>query len=290
MFDKAVICTDLTPRSDEFVACAAQLSAFGMREAVLAHVLDVFSADTLGPQAVERTAQFERQAASLETEGIRVHVDMPVGHTSISLKEVAERHDASVIVVGSSGKGALNAAFAGSVISDLVQLATRPVLFATARGVDEGGLDACRHVLAHVLFATDFSGAAEQAFGCVQQLARRGARRVTLLHVLDRRGGLDPEGRGGSPDRQAHSRLDKLAGALRKAGAEHVETVVCYGLPQVEVARLTRSGDYSLVVLGGRGRTDSAMAPVGSVSDAVVRAEYVPVLLVPSKAACPVTA
>jgi len=104
MFQRAIICTDLSPSSDSIVACAGALGVLGVREAILTHIIDI--AEGM-PSSARRDvdALFGRQARDLETAGIRVKVDTSVGYPSYAIEEVAERHDADLIVIGSHRKG-----------------------------------------------------------------------------------------------------------------------------------------------------------------------------------------
>lgn len=293
MFDKAVICTDLTADSDRLVGCAGALRVLGVREAVLTHVVDVFSGGAAalpGRGAAEDT--FERQLAMLEDSGFDVHVEAPMGHPAFSLEEVRRRHAASLIVVGSHGKNVFRGPFSGSISSDLVQLSESPVFVANLNEGDDAASSAlvCARVLGRVLFCTDFSDSAEQAFVELRALARQGAREFVLLHVQDRdRVSRAPRDLLPEYDRRDAVRLAHMRTELLDAGAESVEIRIIYGVPGPEIAERAASGEFTLVVMGSRGRGSTRDAFLGGVSDQAVREAQTPLLLVPAREPLPAT-
>lgn len=284
MFEKAVVCTDLSEDSDCLVGCAGELRILGISEAILTHVVDVFgqtpTCTLAGPEADQA---FERQIATLEDCGIVVHVEAPIGHPAFSLEEVRQRHGATLIVVGSHGKGVFDTPFSGSVSSDLLQLSETPVLVASFAGLAREGGVACATILGHVLYCTDFSESAGRAFSCLEELAGIGAREFTLMHVQDKRR-IDDEGPGLLPeyDRRDTLRLGHLRERLMTAGATTARIEVVHGSPAEKVAEAAASGRYSLIVLGARGRSQRDTGMLGGVSDRVVRESHTPILLVPA--------
>lgn len=286
MFTRAIVATDLTAPSDCLVACVGDLATLGVKEVVLAHVIDVFAAEAdsnlFSPEA---DTAFARQAAVLEAAGLRVHVDAPVGHPSFSLQQSAERHDADLIVVGSRRQPMLAAAFSGSVTSDLVQLTTRPILAAPADVVGDGGEActlACRRMLGHILHPTDFSETAERAFRHVMDMVSLGAGRVTLAHVISPTRDGESDVLCGERVCRDDERLGELKRRLSEAGDAQVDFELRFGDPAEEVAALASDESVTCVVMGTRGRTRPVEDMLGGVAERVVRISMVPVLLVPA--------
>ncbi|MGV8072953.1 MAG: universal stress protein [Syntrophobacteraceae bacterium] len=60
---------------------------------------------TYSAKHLESQPKLEAQRKQLESQGFHVIVETPVGFPAFSLKDVAKRHCASLIVVGSHGKG-----------------------------------------------------------------------------------------------------------------------------------------------------------------------------------------
>lgn len=277
MYSCAVFCTDLSDASDHVIALAPEVAQLGVREAVLTHVVDVFSSPpTDRLQGPEGDTMFERQIRALEAEGMRVRVDVPVGHVSYSVEEVARRCGADLVVLGGRGLGIFQAAFSGSVSSDLVRISTRPVLLGLKH---PDGMP----LLERVLFPTDFSESAARAREALEVVVGVGVRSVHLLHVQDstRLAGATTHTLR-DYDTTDMTRLEKRRVRLLDLGADEVTTEIAHGHPSEIVAKTAASGEYTLVVMGGRGRTQTADRFLGSVSDAVIRRSACPVLLFPS--------
>lgn len=280
MFERVVLCTDLSVESESALVGAHALRYFGASVVVLTHMTDVFH----GGECFGRDADdvFERQAASLESFGFKVHVDTIVGYPALSLDEVAKRFAATLIVVGESGRVVFDAPFSGSPATDLLLLADTPVLVTTTSWA-ENQVASSRCLLERVLYCTDFSESAESAFECLEGLVPLGVGSVTLLHVQDVPR-LVQEGRThiGEFDRVDRARLAALRQRLTDVDRISVECEMVHGSPSDALAERASGGDYSLVILGNRGR-GSAGSLLGASSDRLVRESSIPVLLVPAK-------
>lgn len=273
MFKRAVVCTDLTSASDGIVRCGQQLGLLGVREATLVHVIELDRPGS-GPGPND-DAVFERQTRELESAGISVRVDTAVGYAPYEIERIAAQQEADLIVAGSHGKGLFDGVMSGSVSSDLIRLAERPVLL-TAPAADndpEATGSSCAAMLSSVLFPSDFSVACERAARLLIDLARKQPRRVTLMHVLT-------QGEMGHSVDSAQRELQRLAGALRDAGVADVQTMVTAGDPERTVSQAAAEGGYSLIIMGPHCNQGSEGA-LDSVTDATLQKTTVPVLLAP---------
>ncbi len=277
MFERAVICTDLTPSSESIVACAGALGVLGVREAVLTHVIDIGAP---GGAAIpgDADAAFARQAGAIERAGIRVHVDTTVGYPPYAIEQIAEEHGASLIVIGSHGKGLFVSAFSGSVSSDLVRISARPVLLAvlSTLGSSEQSSAVCGRLLSHVLFPTDLSETSALAEQYLLDLAAKGLGTVDLLHVVDNTVGNGIEFRRCD----ALERLADLTERLLYAGAAAVNSEVVVGAPERETAHCCSARECSLILMAPRCDEDPGH-PLGGVTHAVIQSTTAPVLLIP---------
>lgn len=280
MFPRALICTDLTEDSDRLIACADSLQELGVREAVLAHVVDAFGTAQTGGAVLDR--DFERQSHALESSGLRVTVDLPVGHPTFALLEAAREHDTSLTVVAAAGKGLSDAAFSGSTSSDLIMMSENPVLVIAPDSLSENsnGARAGGRLLEHALFATDFSESSLRAFDVLLAMAPR-VGSVTLMHVQDvrlYRRHATP-GQMAEHDGTDQERLDAMRAQLEDHGVAEVETLLICGLPAERTVRRAIDGKHSIVIVGIHGRTDGKSV-LGGVNDALLRGGP-PVLLMP---------
>ncbi|MBN2848843.1 MAG: universal stress protein [Coriobacteriia bacterium] len=278
MISRAVIATDLGASSWPVVRCAASLTALGLSECVLIYVLD--------PDQVPRAdddATFADQAEALSAVGLRVSVETAVGYAPHAITDVAERHGADLIVMGSQGKGLFHVGFSGSVSSDVVRLSPIPVLLVPQGGTDSENRDTpnaasgqCRELLNSALLPTDFSPAADNALDLTCRVGARMIGRLTVLHVIE----SSFEALRDGAERTAHERLDAIARRAIEAGIRDVRPVLALGDPDHTVAEYAASGDYSIVILGPR-CLDTIDQEFGSVTSAALRTARSPMLLAP---------
>jgi nucleotide-binding universal stress UspA family protein len=276
MFEKVVLATDLSPAWDEIVSCAGEFRALGFFQVILTHVITVkFLGGLEASWRAEARPLLEKQRSRLEAQGLIVTVEKPLGLPAYSLNEVAARHGADLIVLGSHGKSLWREGVLGCVSCAVVHHALFPVLLLNVQ-VEEGRTaGTCRlratELLRHVLFPTDFSEIAQRAFACLEDLASKGLAQVTLLHVLEGRGEEGP----------ARGTLAELQGRLKRAGVSQTQVRLAPGHPISAILELLKGEDFSLIIMGTQGRGFIKEIFLGSVAHNISRQAPCPVLLVP---------
>lgn len=292
MFEKIVLATDLSSDWDQIIGCAEEFRALGCTQAILTHV--IVTRGLVGSDAVAQSRalpKLEDQRRQLEANGFEVIVETPVGLPAFSLNEVAERHCASLIVVGSHGKSALREAILGSVSNAVLHHARFPILLINVDRLKEGGRGGtCQlrttELLRHVLFPTDFSRVASGAAAYLEYLVSKGLNEVTVLHALEAvdESSADPES---PPDilefteADARNYTGALTDRLNSAGITRVHSRISQGHPLQAIIEALGAGDFSLVVMGTRGKSLISEILLGSVAYNVARLAPTPVLLVP---------
>lgn len=273
MFPKAIVATDLSPSSEAIVACAGALGALGVTRVTLVHVISLDHVPS-----PEDDIAFSAQVASLEEAGITVTVETPMGYAPHAITDLAESHDADLIVMGTRGHGLFHTGFSGSVSSDVIRLSAVPVLLAPHAVADsrERGADLCGRILSSVLVPTDFSPTAASALDLACRIGRAGAGRLTIAHVIE----ATFEALRGGRESWATGQLETLSEKAREHGAADVRGLLVLGSPDRTIIEMTRSGEYTLVVLAPR-CLDTVDQQFGSVTNAVIRESGVPMLLLP---------
>jgi nucleotide-binding universal stress UspA family protein len=239
--------TDLSAAWDEIVTCGAELRHLGCSRAILTHVItpNFFRAspEELRQQAEPRLAQQRRQ---LEASGLEVLVEVPVGLPGASLNEVARKHDASLLAIGSHGKSRWREGVLGSFSSAVCHHIQFPTLVLPVRvpaGEEEAAcLWRCRDLLGHLLLPTDFSQPAAQALVYAEILVPKGVSRVTLVHALQ----VPPLEfyEPGLPERAeaaARNSLEILKDRLEAAGVPRVQARLSPGHPISIILELLRA-------------------------------------------------
>lgn len=288
MFEKIVLATDLSSDWDDIVACAAEFKVLGCEKAVLVHVMwakGVAEVESGTFMSEEDSLKLESQKNSLESQGFRVAVETLAGLPALSLNEAAERHGASLIVVGSHGKSPWREAILGSVSNALLHHALFPILLINVKRLREDRLGAiCQlrttELLRHVLFPTDFSETAEGAASVLESLVSKGLSEVTVLHALEiveshPTAVLKPD------ENPARSRLITLEARFKDAGVPKVHSHFSKGHPISIILDVMKESDFSLIVMGTQGKGLVSEIFLGSVAFNVARSATCPVLLIP---------
>ncbi|MDP2300139.1 MAG: universal stress protein, partial [Actinomycetota bacterium] len=204
----------------------------------------------------------------------------PLGYVPHAIVDMAERHAAGLVVMGTRGQGLFHVGFSGSVSSDVIRLSPVPVLLMPHAGVtaaDEGA-HACRRMLSSVLVPTDFSLAADRTFELTCALAPARIERLTIVHVIQ----STFEALRGGAESAARERLCALQERARDAGVWKVDIEVVVGDPTGVVAQLAASGTHSMIALAPR-CLDAIDQQFGSVTNAVIRESTIPLLLTPAR-------
>ena len=169
MFEKIVLATDLSPAWDELVDCAANFRLLGCSRIILTHVITTaFFTGLTESLRAEAQAPLDQQKQRLAALGFEVVTEMPLGLPAYSLNDVACRHGASLIVVGSHGKSLWREGVLGSFSNAVVHQVRYPVLVLKTTIDETKKHGTCRlettEMLRHILFPTDFSTTAGASF------------------------------------------------------------------------------------------------------------------------------
>lgn len=200
-------------------------------------------------------------------------------------------HGATIIMTGSAHHSITGELLGSDVSWSVIQHSPVPVLLVPllrSHGVEDElcvHQAACRDLLDHVLFPTDFSENADIAFPVVELLAQRGARNVTLLHVQDS-SRIDPHlsHRLNEFNCIDEQRLRELGDRIEDAGSAQVSNCISYGRPVPGILRIAKEINSTCLVPGRYGRGTIAETILGSVSHNIVRNAEAPVLVVPHEA------
>lgn len=203
------------------------------------------------------------------------------------LLKVAEKIDATVIVIGSRGLGCVKSALMGSVSSGLLHHADRPVLVVPP-SADEVGTGP-------VLIAFDGSDAARAAVAAAAELFA--GREAVVETVWVPYAPVASAGAAGMPAAVASRAVEELDKSIATRGedtaAEGAKLAAQSGLEARSTA-LPADGpawatirdsaarqDSPAIVVGSRGRGALAEAVLGSTSSALIHHAHVPILVVP---------
>ncbi|KAF1085252.1 Universal stress protein [Sporotomaculum syntrophicum] len=171
--------------------------------------------------------------------------------------------------------------------SEVIHYAQKPVLL--VRLGEDTKKDAAAKQIAsfglsdHILFPTDFSKNADQAFQYLSKLASVGVKQITLLHVQDQtRIKKYLEDRLEEFNQIDLERLQNLKKLLEEIPGIEVHTAIKYGHLVVEILKVIQESNVQLVLMGSQGRGFVKELFLGSVSHNIVRQADASVLLIPA--------
>jgi len=138
-----------------------------------------------------------------------------------------------------------------------------------------------------ILYPTDFSDVSMKALDYVKQLKDAGAKEVIVLHVIDERTlvgtvqevFIDFVAIENELRKIADEESNRIMAQLRETGL-NAKFRIEKGIPFLEILKVAKEEDVSLIVIGSHGKSNVEEMLLGSVSEAVIRKATQPVLVV----------
>ncbi|GAM08282.1 universal stress protein [Geobacter sp. OR-1] len=301
MFKKIMLCIDLSPASESLVGCVSEMKKLGLEEVILIHVIYVANTPGLEVMLEEEARPFlERHKASLEARGFKVTTEMPFGLPAHALADAAEKHDVSLVVIGSHGRGIMGEAILGSVSTKLLRLTRRPVLLVRLAIMDnERCLTVCRSLFDNILFPTDFSEGAERVIPYLCKITSEMKSPVTIFHVIAETE-IDPAKKEQREDTErflldakrqrilkgcgSGNASEPASGEVTENSCESIQGIsveLAWGNPGQQICTKAIEGIFSVVIMGSGGKGVTKEFFLGSIAKEVARHADVPVIFIP---------
>lgn len=135
-------------------------------------------------------------------------------------------------------------------------------------------------MIKHILVPVDFSEASLESFDHAVDLAKRYEAQILLMHVVEPIYYAVPVAEVLAEQKAfARSELERLAARLAARGVA-CHTLLCVGIPHVEIVNAARGDAADMIVMTTHGRTGFSHLMMGSVAEKVVRTAECPVLTV----------
>ena len=120
IFSRVLITTDFSEAAEDAVTLSKSLE--GMQEILLAHVI------SKGKEIEEPAKKLNRLRDELDAPGHKITVHVLEGNAANEILSLAEKQNASLIIMSSQGKGWLKQIRVGSVTFDVARRAKQPVM------------------------------------------------------------------------------------------------------------------------------------------------------------------
>ena len=290
MIARILYATDFSAASLAAWPCATELARVCRAELVILHVVPpltappegFFSADVFTryweTARDEAEAEISKLVAQAELETLKVRSRVDKGRAAEQILLAAAEEQAGLIVVGTVGRTGFKQMFLGSVADAVLRLAPSPV-------VTVGPLWARRAPLATLIYPTDFSPTAQEAWPVAEDLAIAGRAQLILLHVMPE----VPEDPRVSPSerakleagyrRRAEQSVKDLL-AKSRIPSPQVQTVLAHGVAEEQIVNQAVASGAGLIVMGTHGWSGLIRWTLGSIAHRVIRTAPCPVLTV----------
>ncbi|RQD70983.1 MAG: universal stress protein [Tindallia sp. MSAO_Bac2] len=276
---KVVIAMDFSPASNKLLNCVQELIDNGLEEVVLVHVIDLRIGEERSIVSIQRETEERLQeiANDLKEKGIVAKISVLGGFAASEIAHIAEKEQASMILIGSIGKSILREIFLGSTTFDLIRMTTTPVLIEKYRKDEDDKIqNVCISKFKKIVVPVDFSKCSQLVLDEIKQM-QYGINEMILMAVAEH-GETREEVERILEDYR--TKLEEIAKEFREQGIE-VQVKVDVGLPSKIITTTAEQENATLIVMATRGAGLLKSLLLGSTSDAVSRHSKRPVLLIP---------
>ena len=287
MFEKIMIISEPLPNFDTALKTVGNLKKLGTRESLLVQCIGMDELNetisTFIKSVYEENLEAQRQV--LVEQGLAVTVRETFGFLKDDINRIAEEEGCSLIVAGDSKRTMLGAYLFGGAAMQIMHESHHPLLLVrlSADADQYSANDLSQDVTSHILFPTDFSDNADQAFVYLQEMVSHGIKKVTLMHIQDK-SRIDPRVLNKIEEYNAidRARLQKMADVLHDQAELDISLHLTYGSPTAEILKVIKEENVSLTVMGSQGRGFINEIYLGSVSHNIARHSSASVLLIPA--------
>ena len=288
MFNKILIPVDLSEENELVLNFAVGLKSMGLKDILLAHVLEVARVSTrqiedeiIGPVA-DRLSEVGKIA---EENGIRVKSEILEGKVDDQIINLAKHKNISMIVTGSHGKSAINEILTGSVSEGLGRKSITPVLelnYDYLKKVKKEALyTEAAGLFRKVLITIDFTDASKAVIDYAKKFVKAGMNEAIILHSIDKKR-IETNEEKLQLLHSCKEKTENYARILEDVGVT-ARAICRVGEPLKEIDGLAEEEDVSLIVAGSHGKGIFRELATGSVSMKVLRSASRPLMLVHNK-------
>jgi nucleotide-binding universal stress UspA family protein len=288
MFQRLLICTDLTDGLQRLVDFIPSLAVSGIKKVVFLHVLPLDS-DREIPRIDEEEAKPARDQLSVAKQqapaGVEVEIEIQWGRPLDRILSTAEAHQVDLIMLGTPSRSMLTEKLFGSTTMGLCQRTPTPVMIfrpqlLSTYTVEELDLR-CRHLFRYFLIPYDGSKPAHYLIEQIKTWAKN--RPANSLEECLLCWVIEEGGRRGIPGIQpdeAAAQLEAVKSELETLTLQ-VTTQVIQGEPVPEILLAAQVYDISAIVSSSDSLGTLLEWSIPSFSGEILRRSWHPVIYFP---------
>lgn len=283
-FSKVLICIDFSEPSKKLIDSIPDLKKTGLKEVVLASVINVHPADENVPFIKETYSEkrqltlerLEELGALAKEHGVETKEIVSFGFTGKELLNIAVQEQADLIIVGSHGKGVVKTILLGSTSFELARKSEIPVLIEKFVDVERDQFDlVSTEKFKKVLLPVDFSQSSMKVIDFVKE--KEFIKDIILVKVVAKGESLEDLDK---KTNEIQSKLDSIRDDLVAVG-KNVEVRLKQGTPAEKIMEIAEAEGASLIMISKAGAGNFTELLIGSTAIDIARYSKVPVLLFP---------
>ena len=299
MFKHIVVPLDGSTLSETALAYVVPLAKRMDAKIVLLHATadpyaDMFDSDALresAEQARQATHDYLRGVAErIRSNGIRCETRTDHGAPAAVILDYAAEQQPDLIAMSTHGRSGLRRLVVGSVTTTILPRAQTPLLVMHP-GEDEQPRD-YENSLESLIVPLDMSERSEAVLPHATALAHALDLSATLLTCIPSPSqlyigsapemSLYPADLAQQAQESAAEYLEQTSEAVSKQYGAQVNAQALQGSPAAKIVEYAETQPNSLIIMCTQGRTGLGRMVLGSITDAVIRAGAIPVLVIPS--------
>jgi nucleotide-binding universal stress UspA family protein len=286
MFQRILICTDLSDGLHRLIHFVPSLAAGGVKQITFLHIIPILGAREIPRIDEQKIAAVRDRLTPPPCEGIDIQVEVEWGKPIDQILNAIKNHQPDLIMVGTPTRSLLTEKLAGSTLMDLCQRVTVPLMILRPQllgAYTSEELDLrCRHLFRYLLIPYDGSRTANYLLGQVKQKAQN--RPKDSLEECILCWVYQASGRRGLPKAEfPEASKVKLAAAKEELMALdlQVSTEVLEGTAIQEVLMTAQEHDVSAIAIssGSLGKLIEISSP--SFAGEILRRSWHPVIYFP---------
>jgi nucleotide-binding universal stress UspA family protein len=294
MFERILVPLDGSENAEIVFPYCADLAAKFASMVILVTVSESATVDidhlygTYLKHARKKMRQNLRALGALET--VTLDSEVLFGDPARGILRISEDRDAGLILLASHGSSAEGPWFLGHIAAKVLRATKRPVMLIrqrAAKGILEQG-----SLLRRILVPLDGSQIGEAALCYAAAIASKTGAEMALIEVFEQVRGVGASGaRYSIPEDESVKKsllsyLEHVAQPIRNEGLK-ISTAVLFGSAAGNIVDYAEKNAFDLIALSTHGRSGLGRWVFGNVTDKILHAGDVPVLVAHSTAEWP---